>query len=214
MPVTHINRKRDTYYLHAGKTKTGKPRYWFSKSAEGDLVEAIPEGYEVYENPDAQVFLRKIVPQLVTPFEVAVVRKGLKRYAPGQNCLVDVQGEHIVVYHAERSSSTWRASASGSVSCRPSTGNYMKVMRFTLVDEDDRTFRVQRWCFRGSIDRWIDLWSQGSEGKLSGSRQEVLPAHRAGVVLRVDVVCFSTPKLWVEMTQLDARWASHSASSA
>ena len=67
MPVTHVNRKRDTYYLHAGKTKTGKPRYWFSKSTEGDLVETIPEGYEVYENPDAQVFLRKIVPQLVTP---------------------------------------------------------------------------------------------------------------------------------------------------
>ena len=102
MPVTHVNRKRDTYYLHVGKTKTGKPRYWFSKSTEGDLVDAIPEGYEVYENPDAQVFLRKIVPQLVTPFEVAVVTKGLERYAPGQNCLVDVQGEHIVVYHAER----------------------------------------------------------------------------------------------------------------
>ena len=102
MPVTHVNRKRDTYYLHAGTTKAGKPRYWFSKKTEGELVEAIPEGYEVYENPDAQVFLRKIVPQLVTPFEVAVVKKGLERYAPGQNCLVDVQGEHIVVYHAER----------------------------------------------------------------------------------------------------------------
>jgi hypothetical protein len=25
MPVTHMNRKRDTYYLHAGKTKTGNP---------------------------------------------------------------------------------------------------------------------------------------------------------------------------------------------
>ena len=53
MPVTHVNRKRDTYYLHAGKTKAGKPRYWFSKSTEGDLVETLPEGYEVYENPDA-----------------------------------------------------------------------------------------------------------------------------------------------------------------
>jgi hypothetical protein len=67
MPVTHVNRKRDIYYLHAGTTKTGKPRYWFARSAEGDLVESIPEGHEIYENPDAQVFLRKIVPQLVTP---------------------------------------------------------------------------------------------------------------------------------------------------
>jgi hypothetical protein len=45
--------------------------------------------------------------------------------------------------------------------------NYMKVMRFTLVDEEARTFRVQRWCFRGSIDRWIGLWASRSEGRLS-----------------------------------------------
>lgn len=76
MSVTHVNRRRDTYYLHAGKTRTGKPRYWFSRSTEGDLVETIPEGYEIYENPDAQVFLRKIVPQLVTPAEIAVVEEG------------------------------------------------------------------------------------------------------------------------------------------
>ena len=31
MPVTHVNRKQDTYYLHVGRTKTGKPRYWFSE---------------------------------------------------------------------------------------------------------------------------------------------------------------------------------------
>ena len=66
MPVTHVNRKRDTYYLQAGKTKTGTPRYWFSKSTEGDLVDAIPAGHEVYENPEAQVFLRRIVPHLAT----------------------------------------------------------------------------------------------------------------------------------------------------
>ena len=53
MPLTHVNRKRDTYYLHAGKTRTGKPRYWFSTKADGDLVDAIPEGFEIYENPDA-----------------------------------------------------------------------------------------------------------------------------------------------------------------
>ncbi len=93
MPVTQVNRKRDAYYLHAGKTKTSKPRYWFSTKADGDLVNAFPEGYEVYENPDAQVFLRKIVPQLVTPDEIAVVKQGLDRYAPGQNCLVDVLGK-------------------------------------------------------------------------------------------------------------------------
>ncbi|HWT81635.1 MAG TPA: hypothetical protein VN648_22820 [Candidatus Methylomirabilis sp.] len=157
MPVTHVIRYRDMYYLHVGRTKTGKPRYWFSTKAEGDLVESIPEGYEIYENPDAQVFLRKIVPQLVTPAEVTVVEEGLKRFAPKQNCLVDVQGKQIVVYHAER-------------------GNmYQKMLRFTLDDKKDRTFRVQRWCFKGSIDDWIDLWVSGGIGKLPDLVREFCP---------------------------------------
>jgi hypothetical protein len=167
MPVTHVNRYRDTYYLHAGKTKTGKPRYWFSTKAEGDLVESIPEGYEIYENPDAQVFLRKIVPQLVTPAEVTVVEEGLKRFAPKQNCLVDVQGKQIVVYHAERVFLDLEGFGFGLTELPTFNRRYMKVMRFTLVDEKDRTFRAQRWCFRGSIDRWIDLWESRSEGNLS-----------------------------------------------
>ncbi len=167
MPVTHINRKRDTYYLHVGKTKTGKPKYWFAKSTEGELLESIPEGYEIYENPDAQVFLRKIVPQLVIPDEVAVVEEGLKRFAPGQNCLVDVQGTQIVVFHAERASLDLEGFGIGLTELPTFDRRYMKVMRFTLVDEKHRTFRVQRWCFRGSIDRWIDLWESRSAGKLA-----------------------------------------------
>ncbi len=167
MPVTHINRKRDTYYLHVGKTKTGKPKYWFAKSTEGELLESIPEGYEIYENPDAQVFLRKIVPQLVIPDEVAVVEEGLKRFAPGQNCLVDVQGKQIVVFHAERASLDLEGFGIGLTELPTFDRRYMKVMRFTLVDEKHRTFRVQRWCFRGSIDRWIDLWESRSAGKLA-----------------------------------------------
>src|SRR5262249_6375364 len=152
---TYVNRKQDTYYLHAGKTKAGKPKYWFSKSTEGELVETIPEGYEVYENPDAQVFLRKIVPPLVTPADVAVVKHCLERHAPRQNCIVDVHKQHIVVYHAEGVSLDLERF--GFRELPTYYWNYQKVMRFTLVDEKARSFRVQRWCFKGSIDDWIDL---------------------------------------------------------
>ncbi len=175
MPVTHVNRKQDTYYLHAGKTKTGKPKYWFSTKAEGDLVDAIPRGYEVYENPDAQVFLRKIVPQLVSPDEATVVKHGLERYAPGQSCLVDVQGDEIVVHHAERIALNLERFGIALTELPTFNQRYMKVMRFRLVDKKDRTFRVQRWCFRGSIDRWIDLYKSRSEGKLSDLVKQFCP---------------------------------------
>jgi hypothetical protein len=173
MPVSHVNRRRDTYYLHAGTTKTGKPRYWFSRSDEGEVVEAIPDGYEVHENPEAQVFLRRKRPQVVSPFEVALVEKGLQQYAPGQNCIVDVQGEHIVVYHAERISLD--LDGFGFRELPAHYRNYLKVMRFTLEVEAKRTFRVQRWCFRGSIDRWIDLYLAGSGGTLSALVEKFCP---------------------------------------
>ena len=53
MPITHTNAKGQTYYLHQGTTKTGKLKYHFSMQSEGTLVETIPAGFEIYENPNA-----------------------------------------------------------------------------------------------------------------------------------------------------------------
>ena len=80
MTATYTNRKGKTYYLHQGKTKLGNPKYFFALRDEGDLVEAIPPGYEVYENPNGQVFLRRIQTQIITDEEVAVVEAGMRQY--------------------------------------------------------------------------------------------------------------------------------------
>ncbi len=59
MAISHTNRKGEIYYLHEGKTSTGKPRYFFSKKTDGDLLETIPEGYEIHEKPSGKYsFLR------------------------------------------------------------------------------------------------------------------------------------------------------------
>ena len=64
MPMTHTNAKGQIFSLYQGTTKTGKPRYYFAMQSEGTLATAIPTGYEIYENPNAQVFLRRIPPKL------------------------------------------------------------------------------------------------------------------------------------------------------
>jgi hypothetical protein len=147
MPVKHVNRKRQTYFLREGKTKTGKPRYFFSRDGEGDVLDAIPEGYEIYESPNAQVFLRKKTPQVISPGEVRIVQAGLARFAMYQNCLVDVKREHIIVHEVE-----------GDY-CHP-------ILRFTLRDEITRQFSADRWCFRGSIDDWFCLSGRGALSRL------------------------------------------------
>jgi hypothetical protein len=146
MAVKYVNRTGQTFYLHEGKTKTGKRKYFLSLKEEGVLAESIPDGYEIYENPDAHVYFRKKVPQLVTNEEIAVVRGGLRRFAPDRQCLVDVRKEYIVVHYSK----------AGSF--------YHPVLRFTLIDEEHRKFAVDRWCFLGSIDDWMRL-SEG-EGEL------------------------------------------------
>jgi hypothetical protein len=148
VPVTHTNRRGQTYYLHAGTTKAGKPRYWFSLKDDGDLVEAIPAGHEVYENPDAQVFLRKALPRFITDHEIVLVREGLRKYAKHRDCMADVREKHVIVYYSE----------GGDL--------FQKVLRFTLIDEDNRRFAAERWCFLGSIDDWIPLSGGGDLAKL------------------------------------------------
>lgn len=142
MAVTHVNRKRQTYFLHEGKTKTGKAKFFFSKDSEGTLPDAIPEGHEIYENPNAQVFLRKKTLQLVSDEEVAVIKAGIRQYAAGLNYIVDVKGNQIVIYEGQGRS-------------------YHQMLRFTLTDEKPRRFFVERWCFRGSIDDWFPLLGGG-----------------------------------------------------
>ena len=164
MAVEYVNRKQKTYYLHEGKTKTGKPKYFFSMKAEGALVDVIPEGYEVYENPNAQVFLRKIQPQIITPEEVAIVQEGIKQSAKLSHFIVDVKGKHIVVYLCDQntevlmdivaSSTTGDA---GLVDRMMLSFTYSPMMQFVLVDKKAREFEVERWCFRGSVDDWIGL---------------------------------------------------------
>jgi len=165
MTITHINRQGKTYYLHEGKTKTGKPKYFFSLKSAGTLMDILPEGYEIYENPNAQVFLRKIRPQIVTPTEVAIVRDGVQRYAQVKHFIVDVKGKHIVVYLCDQNVDALMSLTSlglGGNSARlPETllgaVTYSPMMQFVLEDEKTREFGVDRWCFRGSVDDWIWL---------------------------------------------------------
>ncbi len=102
MSITHVNSKGKTYYLHQGVTKTGKPKYHFAMKSEGALVQSIPEGFEIYENPNAQVFLRRIPPKILTDEERQLVEDGMRKYASVKGYKIDVRGKAIVVYTADQ----------------------------------------------------------------------------------------------------------------
>lgn len=166
MAIQHVNRRGDVYYLHEGKTKTNKPRFFFSKKQAGTLAEAIPPGHEVYENPNAQVFLRKIQPRLFTQEELALVERGVRDLAKMDYFLIDVKDESIVVHLPHENPTvlqdTFFSHFGAAASARAAKDmqkflSYSPMMRFTLCDAQARRFTVERWCFRGSVDGWIFL---------------------------------------------------------
>jgi hypothetical protein len=169
MAIEHVSRKGETYYLHEGRTKTGKPKFYFSRKQEGTLAAAVPAGYEVYENPNAQVLLRKILPKLVTDEEVATVERGVRELAKLPYFLIDVKGPSIVVHlpngdiaFLEGIAAPWLRRDPAELHRRlQKCLSYSPMMRFTLVDEKARQFAVCRWCFRGSIDDWFPLAASG-----------------------------------------------------
>lgn len=166
MAVKYTNRAGATYYLRAGKTKTGKPRYFFSSNpnAKGELVEEMPDGFEIYEHPaNAQVFFRKVRPQLISDLEKFLVEKSVKKLKRNSRYLVDCKDEYLTIYEAAVGIGNFGSQFEGALMmmAKSADRNYQPVMRFKLVNKDRRLFAAERFCFRGSIDDWIHL--SGSE---------------------------------------------------
>ena len=180
MRITHTNRKGVTFYLGRGVTKTGKPRYFFAREpAKGEPVEAIPEGYEVVESVNGVVSLAKARPALIRPEELALVEAAVAGHPKSGNYRVDVKGERIVVYEREGADPDHVARGlAGSMNLPfavlaarmretfDQSARFTPVLRFTLADEAKRTFYVERWCYLGSIDDWMNIGATGQLGRL------------------------------------------------
>lgn len=182
MPIQHINRKGDTYYLHEGLTKTGKPKYHFSKKTSAEQRETVPEGFEVYENPHGQVFCRRQQKRHITDSEIETVEAALRAHQKDDFTLVDVKGKDIIVWEsnarelAETAAKLSREFGFGRIAPSlnlQSSIQYHELLKFTLIDPEDRLFSSYRWSWRGSIDDWMPL--MGVSSTLPELIQELAP---------------------------------------
>lgn len=172
MAIQHKNRFGDVYFLQAGKTKTGKPKYYFGKKETGESVETIPAGFEIRENPEnGQVTLRRIRPTEISPLEERMLSDGMRNCAKLKHFIVDVDDNSLVVYLPGTQQQDAQKIVREICGLRGNVladtnkfaerlvtrSRYSPMMRFTLTDPDERLFRVERWCFMGSIDDWFPL---------------------------------------------------------
>lgn len=164
MAVEYVNRRGDTYYLHEGKSRSGTPKYYFSKKKDERYAGDIPPGHEIYESPNARVYLRKIPQKIIRDNEVAVVEDAVRKLSDANRPVVEVKGRAIVVHLPDQDLDSL-VDKLGALSGNPARLRdllvrdltYGPMMRFVLVDEESRIFAVERWCFLGSIDDWIPL---------------------------------------------------------
>jgi hypothetical protein len=160
--VVYTSRTGKQYYLHMKTTAARRPSYFFSTDGHAPLAEAVPDGYEVFENVRGQVFLRKKTVAVIHAEELSLVEQALRQHGEPWRYIVEVKKKSITIHEAGD-----MAGLDGMVrelggralsdEEKRSSATYMAVMRFTLADRTGRTFVAERFCFRGSVDDWIPI---------------------------------------------------------
>jgi hypothetical protein len=169
MPITYTNRKGLTYFLCQGVTKTGKPRYYFAREIKDTPLEQIPDGYTISESVNGVVSLSKTQVSLLREEEINAVKAAVTRHPKSRNYRVNVRPKRIEVYELAGSDAETLIAALGpelstlsGIAGRISAeidryGQFTPVLRFTLIDAEQRTFGAERMCYSGSIDDFIHI---------------------------------------------------------
>src|SRR5437660_5060388 len=100
MPVSYTNRKGMTYILYQGRTRTGKPRYYFGRAGQGqgEPLTEIPPGFTISESVNGVVSLVKDRPSLIQPEEVATIEAAVQQHPQARRYRVAVKHDRIEVY--------------------------------------------------------------------------------------------------------------------
>ena len=181
MPVSYTNRKGMTYMLYRGRTRTGKPRYYFGRpgQGQGEPVTELPPGYTISESVNGVVSLVKDRHALIQPEEVEAVEAAVQEHLEARSYRVAVKGNRIEVYeqvgpdyntlvselHLPGLSRPGLAEELRALEERHA--QYTPVLRFILLDPKQRWFGAQRMSSLGGIDDWLNLGQTGPVAKLA-----------------------------------------------
>ncbi len=186
MPISHTNRKGQTFFLCQGVTKTGKERYFFSNRAAENALKEIPAGYHIEESVNGVVSLVKDRKQVIRPEEIQLVEDALRRHPKGNNYRVSAKGKQIILYErlgpdakdmAEIFGKTLpmysrQELLEGMQAMLDKTAQYSPMLHFKLVNTADRTFCAERATYASSLPEWVNICDCGP---LQSLVNEIIP---------------------------------------
>jgi hypothetical protein len=171
MPVIHHSRTGKTYYLHTGPKRGGGAQHFFSTKAAGSLAERVPDGFEIYETVNGQVYLRRAQARRIRDEELAELQRGLAKPRAGHRYKVEARGNTVTIHESENRLSdvlglmpSWGLRRDEALEER--FAYYQPVLRFILTDAERRLFAPERYCFRGSVEDWISIGTPDTIAKL------------------------------------------------
>jgi hypothetical protein len=171
MPISHTNRKGQTFFLCQGLTKTGKVCYFFSKSAAQNALEEIPPGHHIEESVNGVVSLVRDCKQIILPEEIQLVEKAISAHPKGTNYRVSAKGKQIIIYERLGPDAEDMADIFGKTmpmysrqelvedvqAMLDKNAQYSPMLHFKLVNAADRTFCAERATYVASLPEWIKI---------------------------------------------------------
>jgi hypothetical protein len=144
MPISFENFREDTYYLHSKKTKKGNTTYHFSKQPKGAAdIEEIPAGFEIYEEPNGKVYLRKKAKTLILHKEIQVIKKAMQKYSGIKDFKLDIK-KNIIFIHTL--SDTFDENLPVPKHLLHKYKQYETKLRIIIIDQEERRFEAERYC--------------------------------------------------------------------
>lgn len=172
MSVEYVNRRGETFYL-CEKQDGERHRFFFSTAQEANQLDKIPEGYEIYEDPEGDPHLQRKDSLKIKSEGRSLVEKKLEKIdhlnrLPNYH-LVDVRNGSITIFILDQTPEVMadvnkfvpEAVLGNLEEFLNQEPTYTAHMKFELADESERKYRVYRRLFYGDQkyeeDKWLYL---------------------------------------------------------
>lgn len=158
---TYTNRMGALYYLHEGRTKTGKPRYYVAKTIGAGALATVPSGFEMTESVNGVVSVRRSKPgQEDVPVEdLRLVEAAITKHPHLSGYMARILGSSVVIFEPDVPADRLRdvivrSSLLGDVETyvdakvkeRLAQGRFAAVMKF---ERDGADYVLRRMTYRG-----------------------------------------------------------------
>lgn len=161
MPYSYKNRHGKIHYFREVETKKGNSRYYVTTSNKyANLIEDIPDGFEVAELPeDAKVVIRKIKPVWTDQEEKEIVHDAIKELSAIKDFFIHATEEYIYVYHSQFNYAGRQEENLSREEAKKHFGKdiekwmrFLSGLRFKLIDRDKRLFQTERVVYIGFFE--------------------------------------------------------------